>query len=83
MKIEILPEIVGELNDTVAQGLYETIEVLYEEFGTVPEHNSKIKVDLFDFVFEYTLFDKLYEFNSTTQTLNIILLFKQTGYYEN
>ena len=48
MKIEISPEIVGELNDTVAQGLYETIEVLYEEFGTVPEHHSKIKVDLFN-----------------------------------
>ena len=52
MKINILPEIEGEIpSKDVAKKFYETIQVLYDEFGTVPEVGSFIKVDLFIFIF--------------------------------
>tara|TARA_Y100000004_G_C8860396_1_gene388808 strand:+ start:718 stop:969 length:252 start_codon:yes stop_codon:yes gene_type:complete len=83
MKIEILPEIVEEVSDSVSQSVYDTIGVLYDEFGTVPEKGSLIKVDLFGFIYEYKLADKKYEFNNNEQTLKITLVLKHTNSYEN
>ncbi len=77
MKIEILPEIKGEMpNDDVLTKFYETIQVLYNEFSTVPEYGSKIEVDIFKFIFEFTMVDKVYSYDG--EKLEIKLVYEKT-----
>ncbi len=78
MKIVISPEIIGDLpSEEVNKKLFETIEVLFNEFGTVPEFGSKIEVDLFKFLFEFTMKEKIYSYDF--DTLNIRLVFEKTN----
>ena len=77
MKINILPEIEGEIpSKDVAKKFYETIQVLYDEFGTVQEVGSIIKVDLFKFIFIFEMIEKSYQFEG--DELNIELTYKKT-----
>jgi len=76
MKINILPEIEGEMpSKDVAKKFYETIQVLYDEFKTVPEAGSFIKVDLFKFIFIFEMVEKSYQFEG--DELNIELTYKK------
>ena len=78
MKISITPEIRGEeVSRDVELKLYETIQILFDEFGTVPEFGSKISVDLFKFIFEFTMQDKIYSFDGDELTINLV--FEKTG----
>ena len=57
--------------------LYETIEVLFHEFGTVPELGSQIEVDVFTFIFEFTMKEKAYAYDKNV--LSIKLIFELTN----
>ena len=75
MKINIYPEIEGDnFSDDHLMRLYNTLEILYDEFATVPEQDSKIVVDDGAEVIEFSMIQKKYQ--ATKNGLNIIMLYK-------
>ncbi len=73
MKINILTEILGEERDSdVGNKLLDTINVLWLDCDTVPEFGSKINVDLFSFIFEFTLVDKIYTYDGEDITIKLV-----------
>jgi hypothetical protein len=75
MKINIYPEIDGDnySNEHLVQ-LYTTLSVLYDEFNTVPEQDSKILADDGVEVIEFSMIQKKYQI--IDKQLNIIMLYK-------
>ncbi len=72
MKINILTDIIGEeRNSDVSNKLLETINVLWLDCDTVPEYGSKITVDLFSFIFEFTLEEKTYTYDGEDVTITL------------
>lgn len=77
MKIKISTEILGQQpSDDVQDKLLETINAMWLEFDTVPELGSLIEVDLFSFLFRFTMEAKTYKYQSGD--LEIILTYRLT-----
>jgi hypothetical protein len=75
MKINIYPEIDGDnYSDEHLVQLYTTLSVLYDEFNTVPEQDSKILTDDGVEVIEFSMIQKKYQI--IDKQLNIIMLYK-------
>jgi|TARA_A100001015_G_C14977043_1_gene707756 hypothetical protein len=75
MKINIYPEIDGDnYSDEHLVQLYTTLSVLYDEFNTVPEQDSKILADDGVEVIEFSMIQKKYQI--IDKQLNIIMLYK-------
>ena len=75
MKINIYPEIDGDnYSDQHLVQLYTTLSVLYDEFNTVPEQDSKILTDDGVEVIEFSMIQKKYQI--IDKQLNIIMLYK-------
>lgn len=75
MKINIYPEIDGNnYSDEHLVQLYTTLSVLYDEFNTVPEQDSKILTDDGVEVIEFSMIQKKYQI--IDKQLNIIMLYK-------
>ena len=75
MKINIYPEIEGDnFSEEHLMRLYNTLEILYDEFTTVPEQDSKIVVDDGVEVIEFSMIQKKYQI--IDKQLNIIMLYK-------
>lgn len=75
MKINIYPEIDGDnYSEEHLVQLYTTLSVLYDEFNTVPEQDSKILTDDGVEVIEFSMIQKKYQI--IDKQLNIIMLYK-------
>ena len=75
MKINIYPEIDGDnYSDEHLVQLYTTLSILYDEFNTVPEQDSKILADDGVEVIEFSMIQKKYQI--IDKQLNIIMLYK-------
>lgn len=76
MKINIYPEVEAEYfeEDQIMQ-VYSALEVLYEEFETVPEQDSILVIEVDGKEIDLTLIHKKYKLTETA--LNIILVYKQ------
>jgi len=77
MRINISAEILGQQPAAEVQAnLLSTINTLWVDFDTVPEIQSKIEVDLYGFIFKFTMEQKSYKYDN--KDLHIILTYRLT-----
>ena len=77
MKINISTEIIGrQPSEEVQNKLLDTINALWIDFDTVPELQSKVEVDIFGFIFRFTMEAKSYKYDG--KDLHIILTYTLT-----
>lgn len=77
MKIKISTDILGtQPSEDVENKLLDTINAMWLDFDTVPEAGSMIEVDIFSFLFRFTLENKIYKYDD--KDIEIILAYRLT-----
>jgi|TARA_R100001460_G_scaffold91419_1_gene133197 hypothetical protein len=77
MRIKISTEILGKQpSEDVSDKLLDTINAMWMHFDTVPEKGSLIEVDMFSFLFRFTMENKTYKYDG--KDLDIILTYRLT-----
>ena len=77
MKIKISTDILGtQPSEDVENKLLDTINAMWLDFDTVPEAGSMIEVDIFSFLFKFTLENKTYKYDG--EDIEIILSYRLT-----